>query len=199
MSNNLTHEQLNHTFLVSDTHFDHRNIIKYCHRPFKDIEGMNKALVQNWNDTVKPSDTVYCLGDICYGRGSRDPLIWLRHLNGQIILIQGSHDRHIPPHLMAPYEIIETDGFKFYLVHNLYDTPQEWDGWVIHGHNHHRRPFIDLKNKRVNVSVEVINYKPISLAYIIDLIKGLGMHNGRRLNNKRSEAPVRSLSSPLPK
>ena len=38
-------EELKNTWLTSDTHFFHENILKYCNRPFGSVEEMNEALV----------------------------------------------------------------------------------------------------------------------------------------------------------
>ncbi|WP_128477277.1 metallophosphoesterase family protein [Halorussus pelagicus] len=51
-------------FILSDTHFDHRNIINYCDRPYDSVERMNDALVANWNATVGEDDDVIFLGDL---------------------------------------------------------------------------------------------------------------------------------------
>ena len=40
------------TFFVSDTHFNHTNIIKYCNRPFNNADEMDAALIKNWNAKV---------------------------------------------------------------------------------------------------------------------------------------------------
>ena len=59
------------TFFTSDTHFGHENIIKYCGRPFKDVEKMNERLIKNWNEVVKDTDTIFHLGDFSFrGYGS---------------------------------------------------------------------------------------------------------------------------------
>jgi len=164
---NITPTEAHRTFLTSDLHLNHRNIIRYCNRPFRDVHEMNQALIANWNETVRPEDTVYFIGDLC---SRSDPLLWLRELNGHKILIKGNHDRHIPTHFTIHYEIINIDGLSLFLVHNPHDAPPDWDGWVIHGHKHIHWPFIDRERRRVNVSVEWTGYRPISLASILTTI-----------------------------
>ena len=61
----------------------------------------------------------------------------------------------------------ELDGYSFLLVHNPEDRKTEWHGWIIHGHVHNnemnRYPFINGEQKTINVSAELINYRPVSL------------------------------------
>ena len=78
-------------FVISDTHLNHTNIIKYCNRPFSSVEEMNKAIIDNWNNTVGPDDYVYMLGDFCLG-GVETVKELCSQLNGHKILIKGNHD-----------------------------------------------------------------------------------------------------------
>ena len=158
----------NKIWLISDTHFDHANIIKYCARPFADVREMNKVLVKNWNKTVKNNDTVYFLGDMSFGRCSRSPYYWIRNLNGNIIYICGNHES---AKIGRNYELLEYKGYRFLLIHDPKGI--NFDGWIIHGHEHNNKlrnyPFINGERRTINVSVEVINYKPVSLDWIISL------------------------------
>lgn len=79
-------------FFTSDTHFGHANIIKYCDRPFKDTDHMDEAIIERWNETVSPEDTVYHLGDIALGTIA-DSLPKVARLNGYKIAVLGNHDR----------------------------------------------------------------------------------------------------------
>lgn len=79
-------------FFTSDTHFGHARIIELCDRPFKDINHMDETLINNWNETVSPEDTVYHLGDVALGSWDRWDGI-LSRLNGHKVLVVGNHDR----------------------------------------------------------------------------------------------------------
>ena len=83
-------------FLVSDTHFGHMGVCKFTRsdgvtklRPWDSAEEMDEAMVKAWNETVKPSDKVYHLGDVVINRRA---LKTLARLNGDKVLIRGNHD-----------------------------------------------------------------------------------------------------------
>ena len=89
-----TKEEAEHLFFTSDTHFDHKNILKYCKRPFSSVEEMNQGLIDNWNSVVGKDDTVFHLGDVTFG-GNTNLIKYVSQLNGHIILIKGNHDRKL--------------------------------------------------------------------------------------------------------
>ena len=80
-------------FIISDTHFCHKNIIKYSGRPFKTVEEMNDEMIKRWNNKVGKDDLVIHLGD--FALGSKDEVGNIKNkLNGNIILLKGSHDHN---------------------------------------------------------------------------------------------------------
>lgn len=79
-------------YFSSDLHFGHSNIIEYSGRPFKDVPDMNERLIENWNATVAPEDTVWVLGDVAMGLIA-DSLALAARLQGHKILLCGNHDR----------------------------------------------------------------------------------------------------------
>jgi len=79
-------------YFTSDTHFGHKNIIKYANRPFNDFFHMDEAIVSNWNALIGPTDVVFHLGDVALGDSSRWKDI-LPRLDGYKILVVGNHDR----------------------------------------------------------------------------------------------------------
>lgn len=78
-------------FWTSDLHFGHANIIKYCKRPYTDVDEMNKDITRVWNETIKPEDTVYVIGDFSLSAKLSTQVLPL--LNGTKILIVGNHDK----------------------------------------------------------------------------------------------------------
>ena len=49
------------TWFTADLHFGHANIIDYSGRPFADATAMNQALIERWNASIHPDDTVWVL------------------------------------------------------------------------------------------------------------------------------------------
>lgn len=152
-------------FFTSDTHFGHARIIELCDRPFRDIDEMDAAMVDNWNNVVGPDDEVYHLGDVALGPWVRWNDI-LSALNGYKYLIIGNHDRvfsdNKPPHVTRFWPIYEQwfetlspagalileDGTEVSLSHFPYDgDSHDGDRYrdarlgdtgvpLIHGHTH---------------------------------------------------------------
>ena len=135
---------------------------------------MNTCLLDSWNNTVRDSDTVYFLGDLRYGRGSRSMMYWFEQLKGNIIFIAGSHDDQQVDDLVQHHTYtLHYRDIPFLLVHNPADIPEEWHGWVIHGHVHNNDleyfPFINGDFKTINVSVELTGYSPLNIERLFEL------------------------------
>jgi calcineurin-like phosphoesterase family protein len=162
-------------FLIADLHLGHANIIRYCSRPFlfSDSREMDHVLIKNWNYTIGPKTRIYCLGDLRYGEAAEPALQYRKRLRGDIVFIRGNHDEPEPGTVSCAET--EYDNLKFLLIHDPADAPPGFDGWVIHGHHHNNDlrhyPFINFTDRRVNVSAEVIGYKPVGLYEIVRRIR----------------------------
>ena len=86
------------TFYTSDTHFGHRKIIDFCHRPYSSLEEMNEKMIVEWNEQVSNEDTVYHTGDFFFMAKHLQVKEILWSLNGKIHLISGNHDEVIREH-----------------------------------------------------------------------------------------------------
>lgn len=181
-------------YIVSDTHFYHKNILQYCDRPYKTVEEMNLAIVNNWNSVVTPNDIVFHLGDVGFGLVENlKPMI--ESLNGHKILLKGNHDmkrgenswRNIGfeksykckevtlRQFLNDIGYLDDSEIKNY-TGNLENVifshyPREClDNQInIHGHIHDVPLDTSLynPNNHICVSVEMINYKPKSLREIL--------------------------------
>ena len=96
-------------YFISDTHFHHHNIINYCNRPFKDVNEMNKIIINNWNNIVTENDTVYHLGDFCLFSDEEIKNIFNK-LNGNKILIRGNHEYLIEELCRRGYPLSHDDS-----------------------------------------------------------------------------------------
>jgi calcineurin-like phosphoesterase family protein len=157
------------TYLVSDTHFGHANILTFkdAHgeklRPWDYLQDMHNAMIKNWNSVVSPEDKVYHLGDVAIHKRGLDVL---RCLNGRKVLIKGNHDIHRLAHYSEHFYDIRAyhvlDGFVLSHVPIHPDSLERWKG-NFHGHLHSNRVMKDeaIDPRYFNVSVEQINFTPI--------------------------------------
>lgn len=182
-------------YFTSDHHFGHANIIRYCNRPFGDVEEMNRGLVDNWNETVAPSDEVWVLGDVAMGQ-REETLKLVRGLHGRKLLLPGNHDkcwhghkggeRHLALYYECGFEHIfegdttlELAGEEVLVSHFPYRNggpndesfakfrPADRGSWLLHGHVHDSwRQW----GRMINTSVEAWDYRPVSAETIEGLI-----------------------------
>ena len=177
-------------WLTADTHFHHKNIIKYCKRPFDSVEEMNERLIDNWNVCVGSDDFVYHLGDFGFGKARELGDIRIR-LNGSIVLILGNHDLHV-----SAGKWLDEVGMSAVLTCSSLDDlwlchyprgdeyplkggdrlkrPLNDELWALTGHVHDKWR---IKDKCLNVGVDVQGFKPISLAEAKKQIKDFHDHN----------------------
>ena len=169
------------TWFWSDPHFFHKNIIKYCNRPWNsgtnssgdiivtddDVKRMNDALIEKFNSVVGKNDIVWCLGDFSFGSKDHISEIMSR-LNGNIKLIKGNHDKY-------DNKVYLDAGFNW-----VYDKPVIINSFVIlshepmmclndnspfyniYGHIHDSTMFQTYAKHSCCVCVERHNYMPVS-------------------------------------
>ena len=176
-----------HTFFTSDTHFYHANIIKFCNRPFKDVEQMNDVMIANWNSVIGKDDTVFHLGDFCLG-GAAEWTKILDRLNGKIYLIMGNHDlKNIRQGFISRFEHvamqmrIEIGKKRIYLCHYpflCFEGSYKDDVWQLFGHVHTRRSNSGIDAGRLqylyptqyDVGVDNNNFTPVSFGQVKRII-----------------------------
>jgi calcineurin-like phosphoesterase family protein len=81
------------TWIVSDSHFGHRNIGRYCERPDNHFDLMRDL----WLDRVAPSDQVLHLGDLAVYCSEDEARFWCEDLPGRKSLLLGNHDKFGKP------------------------------------------------------------------------------------------------------
>jgi len=80
-------------YVTSDWHVGHKNILKYCDRPFRDLNHMHTILRANMLEALTADDVLLNLGDVVMGnRAENLALIKSWNLPCKMILWPGNHD-----------------------------------------------------------------------------------------------------------
>jgi len=186
-------------FLVSDTHFGHAGVCRFLRedgtklRPWDNPEEMDEEMVKRWNETVRPNDKVYHLGDVVINRKA---LKTLGRLNGEKVLIKGNHDIFKLSDYLPYFKDIR--GYHVMNGMILSHVPVHPEsiarfGTNIHGHLHANRVKMKVQfphketeiidPRYFNVSVEQIDFTPILFEQAIIKIKEQGGTIGFRDGN----------------
>jgi calcineurin-like phosphoesterase family protein len=187
------------TYLVSDTHFGHAGVCRFTDsitgekiRPWTDPDEMDEEMVKRWNETVRPNDKVYHLGDVVINRKA---LNIMYRLNGDKVLIRGNHDifrddeyrQHFRE--LRAYHVLNGMILSHIPIH---PASLGRFGTNIHGHLHTGRVMmtwnggqeLDTPDVRYHcVCVEQTDFRPILFEDVIKRIKEEGGEVGFKNGN----------------
>ena len=183
-------------FLVSDTHFGHAGVCKFTEsdgvtkiRPWTDPQEMDEEMVKRWNETVRPNDKVYHLGDVVINRKS---LSIMSRLNGDKVLIRGNHDIFRDDEYRQHFRELRAYHVMNGMIQShipVHEASLGRFGVNIHGHTHTNRVLkargIDAKTGATLYSdeidvryhcvcVEQTDFKPILFEDVIKRIEAEG-------------------------
>lgn len=204
------------TFITSDEHYGHNNIIQFCNRPFANTGEMRETLIERHNKVVpnKKSYLTIHAGDMFWQ--TMDPVdaagILLR-LHGRHAFLFGNHDELIErtPALQNFFEWVrgENDEASSHTVHfnkhrlvishfALRVWPKSHKGaWHVFGHSHQ-----ELKplGKSFDIGVEGHNYTPWSLEEIAAKMETLENHHvipADKVWNKTLKEQIHAFNVPM--
>lgn len=100
-------------WVTSDLHFNHKNVIKYCDRPYDSVEEMNERIIETWNNQVSDDDTVYHLGDFAFANYTK-VREYLSQLKGNKIFLIGNHDRVLRKNKESLEEEFDMKFYDYY-------------------------------------------------------------------------------------
>ena len=191
-------------FWTSDLHIGHHNIIPFANRPFwkketiqfvmgpaevenEDVDAMNRAILDNYNSVVRPTDEVWFVGDVVMG-SFKTTIEFMRLFHGDKYLIPGNHDRCHKMHgkwdkwqpfyeavgftILGSEELTTVGDQTVKVCHFPYhgdshykdrysgNRPFDEGDWLIHGHTHSDQRF-DREARQLHVGVDAWDLMPV--------------------------------------
>lgn len=171
---------MTNTFFIADLHFGHKKVIEFEkeHRPFSTIEEHDEELVRRWNEKVSRKDSVWVLGDFCFGKAN---LGIAGRLNGTKRLVMGNHDLYPAADYLKYFTRVSgVVEFKGMILSHIPVHESQFPRYThnIHGHLHSKNimredwrysEMCSYNNKvwkpdprYINVSAEQVNLTPVS-------------------------------------
>src|SRR5438874_246605 len=178
-------------WFTADLHLGHGNFIKYCNRPFlspkereevqrdprsrfrlsdETVRRHDNALLDAINSRVQEDDTLWFLGDFCWGDFDQAKQYREQIRCRNVHLVWGNHDhRSIRPLFDEAVEqrMIQVEGQDIWLNHY---PMRSWNrafhgSWHLYGHVHGRLTAADEANPSTltkDVGVDACDYRPWS-------------------------------------
>ena len=145
-----------------------------CRRPFSNVEEMDRAMIAAWNEVVRPTDTVWHLGDFAHRCDPKRKRAILSQLHGNKHLIVGNHDDGDTQRMgwgsVSQMKDITVDGQRIFMCHyGMRSWPGSHRGTLhVYGHSHGTLPG---NSQCLDVGVDVWNFRPCSLPEIGALLE----------------------------
>ncbi len=171
---------MSEVFFIGDTHFGHRGILEFSEtkpfRPFTTIEEHDAELVRRWNSVVGQKDTVWHLGDFCFGKRN---LEIAAQLNGNKKLVMGNHDMYATEDYLRYFtRLAGAVEYKGLILTHVPVQEGQLSRWYmnVHGHLHTKRVMKydegnrwDVVDARyVCVSAEQVKLTPVPFDWILN-------------------------------
>jgi len=164
-------------WFTADPHLGHKNVIKYCNRPFNTVEEMDETIINNCLEVLKPKDTLNILGDFAWHKPIAERALHaIKETGAKIRFIWGGHDKQIQNIIRryADYtgtlETITIENQPIVLCHyalRVWDR-KHYGAWNLYGHSHGNLEDTELQ---IDVGVDSHGYKPVSFERIKEIIK----------------------------
>jgi calcineurin-like phosphoesterase family protein len=193
-------------WFTADQHIKHKNIIKFCNRPFADVVEMREEIIRRHNEIVCPNDTVYNVGDTFWRFNKPDEVHdYLAALNGRQVYVLGNHEEAIRDYFNKYPEspLFGCLYERLYLRNDFTGTPggivlDHYAGLVwqnshngsyqLFGHSHGKLNKV-VENMpgllSMDVGVDSHNFYPVSL----DQVKATMEKKAKALNGKPNSTP----------
>jgi calcineurin-like phosphoesterase family protein len=158
-------------FFTGDEHNGHRNIIRFCNRPFKDIFEMDQEITKRFNEVVGPKDICIHAGDYAF-RNKLSVNNYIDRLNGTNIFLKGSHDKWNKNGSYIWEGMIE-DKYVVVCHYPLRSWRRSHYGSInLHGHSHGN---IEPFKNQLDIGVDCNNFYPFSFKQVIEQIEKQNM------------------------
>ena len=180
------------TFFTADNHFNDKEIIGFCERPFDSIIKMNKFLIKNINNRCKPEDRLIVVGDFLVNTKEKGFMSFeeiQKAINCNISFIVGNHDKNngVKSNIYSATVVIGKKNFLICHIPPLsFDNPAKQiynfnymlphvDA-VICGHVHTAWKTLNIKEEKtnriipfINVGVDVSKFMPLKTSEIYNI------------------------------
>jgi calcineurin-like phosphoesterase family protein len=161
-------------WFTADFHLGHKNIIRYCNRPFDTVEEMNRTILERLNSLVKANDILYFLGDFCIGPKARAVELRREIRCRKIFSVPGNHDKDTRKltqefSWLGDLAELSINGQRIVLCHY---AMRVWNhsshgAWHLYGHSHGRLSSL-AASLSMDVGVDTHDFRPWSFDEIRD-------------------------------
>ena len=163
-------------WFTADFHLSHKNIIKYCERPFINVEEMDAVILRNLFDTIESGDALYYLGDLAFRKDIA--ITFFEELKDiEVHYIIGNHDSSVVIDVakekcasVTNLKNIVVEGKPITLCHYSMRVwhKSHFNAWQLFGHSHGR---LTPVGKQYDVGVDANKFLPISFQKLQNIMR----------------------------